>query len=465
MRFGAQVGALALAASLGCSGVEPTRSASSSPRVQHVTVDSVGLAAYVDVTVPSAATVTVRYWPADAPGDTVSVRATIGAGTWPVTLTRVEAGETYRYSAFVADDAPAAGIAFEGTFTSPPLPSDLDALDVEPAGRPDDELMMMSPRTTSGFLGFVAVDARGKVVWYYRTNGVAQGIIRIANGDYVLNDQGSGLREVTPAGVVVRKLDYGTDGAMPHHDLVEAPNGHILFLSHDVRPAPGLGEVWGDGIFDWDPATGAVAERWSIWDWFDPAVDWGRASSASDWVHANSLAIGPHGNVLLSLNWLNEVVSIAPDWRSIEWRLGGRNGDFALDSAAQFSGQHSVTMPAEGRVLMFDNQRESTASVPTSRGLELALDTAAHRATVAWQFASPEQNFAPYLGLARRLPSGNTFVFFGLPDGPFGGLEARGPVSGYEVTNDGRVVFRTVVTGVKSVYRGWLLSRLGGEGP
>jgi hypothetical protein len=192
-------------------------------------------------------------------------------------------------------------------------------------------------------------------------------------------------------------------------------------------------------------------------------VDWGAASYDQDWLHANSLAVGPHGNILLSLNWLNQVISIAPDWSHIEWRLGGRNSDFALDSDAVFTGQHSFTMPAEGRVLMFDNQRESTDPHPVSRGLELALDTVGHRASVAWQFKAPDDNYAPYLGLVRRLANGNTFVFFGLPTGVFNDKETVGPVAGYEVSPSGEVVYRDVVTGVLSVYREWTLAAFGNE--
>ena len=54
----------------------------------------------------------------------------------------------------------------------------------------------------------------------------------------------------------------------------------------------------------------------------DPALD-RSARTAGEWLHGNSLYIGPGGNILLSFHYINQVISIAPDWKSIQWRLGG----------------------------------------------------------------------------------------------------------------------------------------------
>jgi hypothetical protein len=237
----------------------------------------------------------------------------------------------------------------------------------------------------------------------------------------------------------------------------------VLFISQDFRTPPGQATVWGDAIYAWVPETGELTKRWSSWDWYDPATDWGRRSIDLDWLHANSLALGPHGNVVLSLNWINQVISIAPDWSRLEWRLGGPRSDFSLDSAARFSGQHAATMPAEGRVLMFDNARESPDGTPVSRALELTLDSVGHRARVAWEFTPPVRTFAPYLGFARRLANGNTFVSFGLPPGRFNDLTATGPISAFEVTPAGEIRYQALFTGARSIYRAWPARQVGSE--
>jgi hypothetical protein len=426
-------------------------------------VDSVGIGARLSIQVATPTMVRVRYRARAAPADTLELVASLIAGGGPVVLTRLAHGVSYDFSVVPLDPAGLPGPATTGSFVTPPLPPDLATLQVAVTGAPTNDLTMLSPRTDGGFNGVVAVDATGAVVWYYRTVGPSQGVVRRANGDFVINDLGNGLREITPNGDVLYALPFDALGATPHHDLIETPNGHILFISQDFRTPPGSPTIWGEAIYEWVPETGELTKRWTAWDWYDPSSDWGRRSTVLDWLHANSLAIGPHGNIVLSLNWINQIISIAPDWSHLEWRLGGPRSDFVLDSAAIFSGQHAATMPTEGRVLMFDNQRESTAGSPASRGLELALDLATHRARVAWEFRPPARTFAPYLGFARRLANGDTFLSFGLPPGRFNDLYATGPISAFEVTPTNAIRFQATVTGARTVYRAWPAPQIGSE--
>ena len=91
-------------------------------------------------------------------------------------------------------------------------------------------------------------------------------------------------------------------------------------------------------------------------------------------MHANSLAIGPRGNILVSVHYFNQILSLSPDWQHIEWRLGGVRSTIAVPSGDEFSGQHTARELAGGRVLMFDNGRDRGAS---SRAVEWRLDGAA----------------------------------------------------------------------------------------
>ena len=172
---------------------------------------------------------------------------------------------------------------------------------------------------------------------------------------------------------------------------------------------------------------------------------------------------GPRGNLILSLNWLNEVVSIAPNFGPVEWRLGGRQSTYALDADATFQGQHTVTQLANGHVLMFDNGRDRTGAARASRALELVLDPIHKTARRVWSYEPVPALYAPYVGSARRLGNGNTVVHFGLVPGFRG---ATGPVSTVEVTRAGSVVSRTVVTGIGGVgvsYRNDPMVSIAGE--
>ena len=425
--------------------------------VSGAAVGSVGIGAPLTLTVDGSRAVLIRY--ADSTGDPVLERlATVSPAAPTVTLYRLAPARTYRYTLYTVPDTLATSAAISGSFVTLSLPAGLAALTFQAAGASTDGLLMWELASSTMWKGFVATDDRGQVVWYYQTVGGAQGATRRANGNFVFNDQGRGVIEVTAAGKVVH-----TSPQPAHHDVVATGANTILMIAHDVRSVSGRGTVWGDGIYEWTPETGDFVQRFSTFDWFDPTRDWGLRSSNNDWLHANSLAIGPHGNIVLSLNWISEVVSIAPGWRTLEWRLGGWNSTFAVDSAAAFSGQHSASMPAEGRVLMFDNGRERTGSGQYSRGVELSLDLNSRRASLAWQFVPDPVNFAPYLGHVERLANGNTQVHFGLGAGPFNDLIATGPLVSYEITPSGTQAFRAQVTGASSVYRSWPFPTVDGE--
>jgi hypothetical protein len=424
-----------------------------------VQVDSVSVDARLQVSVSAPSAVQVTYTSApDLP--LLEVRSDVSPADGSLALTRLVAGRVYSFTARAMAADGSLGPAHAGAFTTPPLPDDLRQVELSASGTPSQPLMMLEVVGTAGFNGFVAVDARGDVVWRWRTQGAPQGWTRRANGNFVLNDLGQGLFEVSPAGEVVRELDFDFFGPTPHHDVIATPQNTLLFISQDFRTPPGMPTIWGEAIYEWSPETGAITKRWTAWDWYDPARDWSDRSTPLDWLHGNSLAIGTHGNVLLSLNWLSQVVSISPDWKGIEWKLGGEGSSFAVDADAEFSGQHSVTMPADGRVLMFDNGRARSDGRQFSRALELVIDTAAHTARKAWEWQPATPMWAPYVGLTRRLANGNTTVFFGLPAGFRG---ATGPVASYEVQPNGGVAWSLVVGGVTSVYRGAPLETVGGE--
>ena len=126
-----------------------------------------------------------------------------------------------------------------------------------------------------------------------------------------------------------------------HHDVVTSPQNTILVLVED----PGVvnDTTWtGEAIWEWDPESDVLVKRWSSFDFMSPDVDRGPRTRPGDWLHANSLAISPRGNVLVSMMWTHEVVSIAPDYQSLEWRLGGPGSSFVVAGGAMDGGQHTA---------------------------------------------------------------------------------------------------------------------------
>lgn len=415
------------------------------------------------ILLPEPAGVRVDFW--SDRGPRLRVEADAAGEAHRLLLGRLRPGATYHYEAR-ATSAGSEGPATAGSFATDPLPEDLAALDFSAEGSPTEPLTVLEiNRNVEGFEGLVILDEEGEVVWFFRAESPA-GVTTRSNGSLVVLSGSAGLLEVAPTGEVVAELPQSADaGARMHHDVIATPDNTLLFIALDTRPFEGR-EVSGESIWEWDPETGFLERRWSAWDHLSPALDRGPASSDDDWLHANSLALGPSGNVLMSFRFTDQVISIAPDFAELEWRLGGINADVAVSGESVFVGQHTAAeLPAvdgRRRVLLFDN---GPGSRGWSRALELELDLEAGVATRAWEFRPTPDNFSFITSLARRLPGGNTFVAFGAGPGVLG---SSGPVAAYEVDPEGNVRFRLEVGGAPVsdgfvLYRAWPLGTLAGE--
>jgi hypothetical protein len=417
----------------------------------------------LDVRLQHAYGAQVDYWSADGP----RMRATTDSAQsrHELVLARLRPATTYQYE--VHSSGPLGeGPAVTGSFTTDPLPAGLEVLEFTTQGTPTERLTLLeSTAHAGGFRGVIIVDEEGEVVWYFEDGPVA-GTARRENGNFVFQYGGRGILEVTPAGEVVAELAQEFRPAREaHHDAITTPWNTVLFIAYDTREFDGR-SVSGEAIWEWDPDGGALDRRWSAWDQLSPDVDWGPASRDSDWLHANSIALGPDGNILISLRFIDQVISIAPDFSAIEWRLGGINADVEVTGSDVFVGQHTASeLPAVAgrrRVLLFDNGPQSRGF---SRALELELDLDAGTATTAWEFRPTPDNFSFITSLARRIPNGNTFVAFGA--GP-GVLASFGPVEAFEVDPAGAVQFHIEIGGPTVddtfvLYRASPISDIAGE--
>lgn len=327
------------------------------------------------------------------------------------------------------------------------LPPDLAAVTFTAQGRPTAPYTMLELRQTGGFSGFVAVDRAARPVWFFRTQGTAFGFTRRRNGNFVFLDAQRGLVEVSRTGEVVRELaQEARPGRRMHHDVTITPRNTVLFLAEDWRTWEGA-PLNGEALWEWDPEAGTVVRRWSSHAHLDPRLDWGARSIRDDWLHANSVSIGPRGNVVVSFHFLDQVISISPDMERIEWRLGGVRAGVAVDDP--FSGQHTAQEVGAGRVLLFDNGYARTET-RYSRAVEYELHGAA--ASKAWEWRPARDNWARIISGVRRLPNGNSVVTFGTTAAPAAGT--TGPIEVYEVTPAGQVAWHLVVGGaVSSMYR------------
>jgi hypothetical protein len=286
-------------------------------------------------------------------------------------------------------------------------------------------------------------DQAGDVVWYYevpRQMGLmnANSFIQLRSGNLLYLATNVGFEEIGPDARLVRRVRIASSPL--HHDMLELSDGRVLFVGSEVRELdasliggpPNL-RLRGDTLNVLDLAADTEAVVWSAFDFLDPldrAPQWlGRIEEGAEyWTHANSVSLGPRGNVLFSLRHLDQVISLSPDLSTIEWKLGGRGSSFHFPNAEDlFYGQHSAYEVSEGRLLLFDNGNYRPEG-DFSRGLELALDFETMAARKAWEYRHQPDIFSSRISSVARLSNGNTLVNFGFredPDEPVLLVESR----------------------------------------
>lgn len=387
------------------------------------------------------APIEVHYWSGEGP--VMRIRSERDS-SHEIDLARLGPDRDYRFRIVGTDRT--------GSFSTPPLPPDLDALELDAVGWPTVPLVLVHVYTQEGFRGYVVVDGAGEVVWYWRTEDFPFGMTRRASGTFVFMDKGRGLVEVSPAGAVLHELPQDSEREL-HHDVVATADGGVLFLAFDDRVVDGT-LIRGEAIWEWRPEDGATSRRWSSWDHMDPAEDRG-PRFGTEWLHANSLHVGPAGNTVVSFHYLNQVASITPDWDAFEWRLGGVNATIPVPEADRFTGQHTARELDADRVLLFDNRLEQAEP---SRAVE--LDISGPEATVVWSWASSAGNHSSAVSSARRLPGGNTLVGFGMSEGLVG---STGPIEVFEVAPDGGVIWHLSILDVRVMFRAEPIWTIAGE--
>jgi hypothetical protein len=447
--------ALGVAVASACS--DPTETDPPPPNITtaNAVLTKHPLVASLVVALEDSAAVEVSYH-ATTGGSGLRVTADSVASHHQLQLTRLRAGTTYSYEVRSRNAAGRLGKPTIGTVTSGPLPAGLADFVFETSGIPTRPVTLMQvSAATNGWFGVIATDASGAPVWFHRTKTGAMGFMRRPNGDIAIID--NGIFVIGPRGDTVASLPpassaYGTI----HHGIANSPTGGILFIANDKRTIADT-VVTGDGIFEWDPATNVVVKRWTAFDFFDWRTQRTTQSAANNWLHANAVNVGPRGNVILSMRNMNQVASIAADFKSVEWRLGGPGATISMPSADLFYGQHGAREISPGRVLVFDNGFDRPSAESFSRGLEIAVDATARTATKMWEYRETPDNLAVRLGSVHRYSNGNTFMTFG--------WLSPSPIQIVEVTAAGQKVYRIAPVGtvIEKIYASEPVTTLFGE--
>ena len=408
-------------------------------------LDNNSLIARIEGSVDRAGTVYVEYWSPEA-GRFRSRSVTSRDVSYTLYAVRLRPNTRYRYQVFGAGGQGQTSAGPTGTFVTGALPDVLARAEFRVlTGKPTFDLTYLEFRQP-GFSGLAAIDGAGHVVWYYeppqknhhpytmaqKPNG---NIVFLANHELATSH---GLVEITPLGEEVDRLvaPCAPDGPI-HHEVRLMPDGRIMYMSKFVvrrgigdRPAP----QESDTIGIWDQSTGENEIVWYLGDFvplssrtFPSSVltrkfiplwaGCGRDVTVQDWSHGNSTYVADDGSTLASFRHLDQIISIAPDFKSLRWRLGGPGSDFTFpDPTDRFYHQHTAVQLANGNVLLFDNGnfRPIKEGGLYSRALELQLDMETMTARKVWEYRHDPDLFANCCSGVTRMPNGNTLLVFAM---------------------------------------------------
>ena len=418
----------------------------------------------------------VEYWSTNS-GKYRSKTEKTNSRDYNINIYRLTANTQYNYKVFSTINGNIVDSSKTGNFLTGELPGSLKDSTLEIIGGNSSYDLTYMEFRQEGFLGLAAYNSKGKIVWYFQPNNEDQPYVmsKKENGNivYIAGYEGgttsNGLVEITPDGKEINRLNDICKPYGPiHHEILALPNDQIMYLSREIKEFEfpnKIAKQEGDTIGIWDQNTNTHTIVWSIFDHISPLERtpssnktlpgnpiWGgcdRDRKVEDWSHGNSIDIGNRGNIILSLAHLNQIISISPDLKKIEWRLGGEGSDFEFkNSRDRFYHQHTATQLENGNILLFDNGnfRPSHEGGQYSRALELRLDIDNMIASSVWEFPDGPQPvelgiFAPCCSSVERLISGNTLVMYGSGMSTYG---CCGPFIIVEVDNTGLVVWEAL---------------------
>ncbi|MCA9772439.1 MAG: aryl-sulfate sulfotransferase [Myxococcales bacterium] len=298
------------------------------------------------------------------------------------------------------------------------------------------------------FSGYIfALDAQGRVVWYFTESGVdpfpgsIQEVTRAPSGNLVYMSADVSeyrITEIDAFGNRVRRWrsgDLGVDSL--HHSVDWLPNGNLVTLSTELRTVGGYpgGQTFdlvADVVTEITP-QGDVADQIPLLDVLDPYrvrpgfndADWilVYGPTAKDWSHGNAVVYDATDDTfIVSLRHQDLIAKIDRQTHALVWVLGEDDPSTTGDDAWPFltlvgegrppNHQHSPRLRPGGRLLVYDNGN----SVGFTRVVEYAIDAQAMTVTQEWEWADGEYSpllFAPFVGGVQALSNGNFLVAYG----------------------------------------------------
>jgi Arylsulfotransferase (ASST) len=300
--------------------------------------------------------------------------------------------------------------------------------------------IFLAPKMAVAQAGPMIMDNRGQVVWFHPlkfTKGVTDfraqryrgkpvltwwrgklSNVGVGDGWYVIYDTSyRPIAEVRPGNGLVGDVH---EFLLTSRDTALMTIYHRLHVDLTSLGGPKDGLIWDGIVQEVDIPTGRVLFEWHSYPQIGvkeslsqpPKKQLGTKAFPYDYIHINSIAEEPNGNLLISGRNTHAVYEVNRRTGKVLWRLGGKKSDFKLGPGVKFAWQHDARRQPDGTITIFDNG----AAPPVekfSRVLVLRLDEQQKRATLVRSYKHPKKLLAPFEGNAQFLPNGNVFVGWG----------------------------------------------------
>jgi hypothetical protein len=310
---------------------------------------------------------------------------------------------------------------------SPPTTYSLADHGTPAAGR----YLLMGPAAVDGAQGGpMIVDDTGEPVWFQHTPWPTNFQVHTYRGEpvlvwwegKVLTGYGFGEAVILDRSYrEIARVKAGNGRYIDLHELTLTDRGTALFTCPPATVPVDLSAIGGspsasvrESIFqEVDIASGRLIQEWRSLAHVAPAESYRPPTHDFDYMHLNSVAVTPDGNLLVSGRHTWALYKLDRRTGEVMWRLGGKGTQFEMGRGAQFAWQHDVRMPNPGAITVFDNGDDGRTKTHRTRALELGVDQRSRRATLAHAYLRPRPVDATAMGSARRMGDGHMAVGWG----------------------------------------------------
>jgi hypothetical protein len=293
-----------------------------------------------------------------------------------------------------------------------------------------------------GVPGLMILNREGGIVWYSPNTGFpasdGEGRIDFNVQSYrgkpvltwwegkIIKGYGEGQAVIADRSyATIATVKAGNGLQVDLHEFVITPQDTALVTAYrqvstnlSALGGPSHGVALSGVVQEIDIASGRVLFEWSSIDHVpvtDTVVPFagGTKSAPFDYLHINSIAIAPDGDLIVSGRNTSTIYKIARASGKVVWRLGGKRSSFSMGPGATFWFQHHARPQGENELSIFDDGGSPPVKEKQSRAILLNLDTGARRATLTRSYVHPARLLAANQGSMQVLDNGRVLVGWG----------------------------------------------------